>query len=122
MEKDLIQSIDLCRFGEEEACRFLKKKGLKILERNYAIRAGEIDVVARAGKTMVFIEVKTRSSSALAKPYEAVGFRKRKKLKSAARMYIQERNLRNLEYRFDVISIIINSSLQPEIEWLQGAF
>jgi putative endonuclease len=122
MEKNLTKPFDLFRFGEEEACRFLKKNGCKIVDRNYRVRTGEIDIVARRGKTMLFVEVKTRASSAFAQPYEAVGFRKRKSLKAAAKYYVQERNIRDLDFRFDVISITLNDAFQPQLEWMQGAF
>jgi putative endonuclease len=122
MEKSLIQPLDLFRFGEEEACRFLKKNGCKIVERNYRIRAGEIDIVAKHRNTVLFVEVKTRRTSDFSQPYEAVGFRKRKNLRLAAKVYAQERNLGRLEFRFDVISITLNDAMKPEFEWLQGAF
>lgn len=122
MEKKLTEPLDLFRFGEEEACRFLKKNGCKIVDRNYRVRTGEIDIVARRGNTLLFVEVKTRLTAAFAQPYEAVGFRKRKSLKAAAKVYVQERNVRDVEFRFDVISITLNDGLQAELEWMQGAF
>lgn len=122
MEKDLARPLDLFRFGEEEACRFLKKNGCKIMDRNYRVRMGEIDIVARCKNTLLFVEVKTRMSSAFAQPYEAVGFRKRRSLKTAAKLYVQERNVRDMEFRFDVISITLNDALQAQLEWMQGAF
>lgn len=126
MEKDLntnlIESVNLGHFGEDQACRFLRKKGFRILERNYRIRTGEVDIIAKSGKMIIFVEVKTRTSSDFALPWEAVGFRKRKNLKSAAKMYIRERALKGFEYRFDVISIIVKDGLKPEIEWIQSAF
>lgn len=122
MEKSVTRPMDLFRFGEEEACRFLRKNGCKIVDRNYRVRTGEIDIVARCKNTMLFVEVKTRMSSAFAQPYEAVGFRKRKSLKAAAKFYVQERNVRDLEFRFDVISITLNDALQAQFEWMQGAF
>ena len=108
--------------GEEEACGFLKKNGCKILERNYRTQRGEIDIIARLGKIVLFVEVKTRVSSSFAQPWEAVGFRKRKNLKLAAKSYIQEQRKIDEEYRFDVLSIVMKENSTPEIEWIQNAF
>ena len=122
MEKNLIHSIDLASFGEEHACRFLLKNKYTILERNYRIPQGEIDIVARKGDVIAFVEVKTRATSAFAQPWEAVGHHKRKRLRIAAKAYIRERSVRNLEFRFDVISITLNEQMKPELEWIQAAF
>ncbi len=122
MEKNIIESIDLCRFGEEEACRFLRKQKLKILDRNYSVRGGEIDIIAEDKNFVIFIEVKTRSDSKHAQPWENVRYRKRKNIKVAARQYIQHRRLHGREFRFDVVSIVLNDAMKPEIEWIRQAF
>lgn len=122
MEKIVVEKFDSAGFGEEHACRFLKKKGLKILHRNFKAKGGEIDIVARSGRLVIFVEVKTRTNTDYAKPEEAVGFRKRGNLKSAARNYIQEHPSRDCEFRFDVISVTITDSLKPNVEWIQNAF
>jgi putative endonuclease len=98
------------------------KNGCKILERNYRTPRGEIDIIARLGKIVLFVEVKTRVSAAYALPWEAVGFRKRKNLKLAAKSYIQQYWNVNDEYRFDVLSIIMKEDSGPQIEWIQNAF
>jgi putative endonuclease len=117
-----IESIDLYKWGEEEAGKFLCKQGFKILQRNYSMRAGEVDIIAQSGKIVIFVEVKTRSSSAYAAPWESVGYRKRERLRRAAKQYIAEHTFRGYEFRFDVISITLSDSMKPEIEWLQQAF
>jgi len=83
---------------------------------------GEIDIIARLGKIVLFVEVKTRTSSSFAEPWEAVGFRKRKNLKLAAKTYLHQETLRAEEYRFDVLSILLKEGSAPEIEWIQNAF
>ena len=113
--------MNLGESGEKEACAFLKKNGCKILETNFHTRFGEIDIIARIGKIVVFVEVKTRSSSDYARPWEAVGYRKRYNLKIAAKAYVQQSPRRNEEYRFDVVSITMKEG-SPEIEWIQNAF
>jgi putative endonuclease len=122
MEKILGEKFDSAVFGEEAACRFLKKQGLKILHRNFKTKGGEIDIVARLGQVVIFVEVKTRTNTNYAKPEDAVGFRKRESLKSAARNYIQENPFRDCEFRFDVISVTMTDSLKPNIDWIQNAF
>ena len=122
MEKILITPREVFRIGEEEACRFLRKNRCKILDRNYRTRAGELDIIARQNKNILFVEVKTRTSSAYAQPWEAVGYRKRKNIKAAARAYVQEKAIRGFEFRFDVISIVLDHELKPAIEWIRNAF
>lgn len=114
--------INIGEFGEAEACHFLKKKGFKILERNFRCPGGEIDIVARSGNLVLFVEVKARTSIEYARPEEGVGFRKRQNLKKAARYYVHEHPAGECEYRFDVISVIVTDSLKAELEWIQNAF
>jgi len=116
------ESLNLGDFGEEEACKFLKKKGCKILTRNYRTPGGEIDIIARSGNVILFVEVKTRVSDRFAQPWEAVGFRKRKNIRAAAKQYIREIDARNLEFRIDVISVLLNDALKAQFEWIQQAF
>lgn len=128
MEKNLrepdhhLRRTELGKLGEEQAYHFLKEKGFKILDRNFHAKGGEIDIVARSGELIVFVEVKTRISTDYARPEEAVGHRKRGSLKAAARHYIHEHPLRANEYRFDVIAVTMNESQRPKLEWIQNAF
>ncbi len=113
--------MDLGSTGEEEACRFLRKKGYRILRRNFRAGRNEIDIIARSGNTVAFVEVKTRTSVNYAEPWEAVGFKKRKNIKTAAKSYLAEEFCNEYEYRFDVISITMDGS-SARIEWMQNAF
>ncbi|HSE40800.1 MAG TPA: YraN family protein [Acidobacteriota bacterium] len=122
MEKSLIEPFNLSQFGEDQACLFLKKQKLKILDRNYCVRGGEIDIVAEDKKFIIFVEVKTRSDNKYAQPWENVAFKKRKNIKAAAREYIHHRKNDGKEIRFDVISIVLNDAMKPQIEWIQQAF
>ena len=122
MEEKITESIDLCRFGEDEACRFLRKQKLKILDRNYSVRGGEIDIIAEDKNLVIFIEVKTRSDSTYAQPWENVRYKKIRNLKTAARQYIYERKLQGREFRFDVVSIVLNDAMKADIEWIRDAF
>lgn len=110
------------RKGEELAIRHLKRQGLKVIERNYHSPGGEIDLIARDGDTLVFIEIKARSSAAFGLPQEAVDTHKQKRLIEAARVYMAEHRLGdNVKARFDVVAVHLG---QPalSISWIRDAF
>ncbi len=94
--------------GEEEAARFLTRSGLAILDRNVRTRAGEIDLVAREGKTIVFVEVKTRRDLEGEPPQAAVNTRKQNRLGRLAQGYLKSKRIRQSPCRFDVVSVIVN--------------
>ena len=94
--------------GEEEAARFLQRCGYAILDKNVRIRAGEIDLVAREGKTLVFVEVKTGRDLAGDPPQASVNTRKQNKLGKLAHGYLKAKRLREVPCRFDVVSVILN--------------
>lgn len=102
--------------GEEQACSYIKKKGYKILERNYRCLFGEIDIIAEDKKTLVIIEVKYRKTKSFGKGYEAVNYTKQQKIIKTAQNYINEENLK-LPVRFDVISID-----NDEVTHIENAF
>jgi putative endonuclease len=91
-------------FYERKAEQFLKGKGYKILEKNFRTRLGEVDIIGKDKKTVAFIEVKARSANYLVSPEEAITPSKRKRLISAAKMYM--RNYTSGNWRFDVVSIV----------------
>jgi putative endonuclease len=94
--------------GEEEAARFLARSGYAILDRNVRTRAGEIDLVAREGKTLVFVEVKTRRDVDGDPPQAAVNTRKQNRLGRLAHGYLKLKRIRQAPCRFDVVSVILN--------------
>lgn len=107
--------------GEEIACNYLKKLGYKIIERNFRIRGGEIDIVAKDKNDLVFVEVKARWSHKYGLPIEAVTPWKLKALFKTALFYIQKIKWGEKPYRFDVISIdYANSLLEPEVELIKN--
>ncbi len=95
----------LGRAGEVKAIEFLKKKGFKILEKNYKTHIGEIDVIALDNTTIVFIEVKTRSDDFFGAPSEAVNQKKQEKYYKVALEYLQKTKNVDSPCRFDVIEI-----------------
>ncbi len=109
------------RDGEDIALNYLRKQGYRIIERNYRCRYGEIDLIAKDGKTLVFVEVKSRRSTAFGAPEEAVGAAKQKKISNVALWYLQEKNISNHSARFDVVSILSTGQDQV-IELIRDAF
>lgn len=107
--------------GEDLAAAALKKQGYKILARNYRTPLGEIDLVARHGGALVFIEVKTRRSRRFGSPQEAVHPAKQERLRNLAEYYLSQKGLGEVAVRFDVVGILWQAD-KPQIEVIQGAF
>ncbi len=97
-------NLDLGRRGEERALRWLKSQGYRIVARNWRWRGGEVDLIARDGDYLVFIEVKTRTDEGFGRPEEALTPAKRERLIRAARHYVATYRP-ELELRFDVVAI-----------------
>lgn len=91
--------------GEDYAVKLLKKEHYKIIERNFTVRGGEIDIIASDSGTLVFVEVKMRKNSDYGTPGEFVTFGKQKKLIYAANCYLEKHSLFSLPCRFDVVEI-----------------
>ncbi len=102
--------------AEEAAANFLSRNGLAIVARNYRTRLGEIDLIAREGATLVFVEVRMRSSARFGGGAESITPGKRKRLVAAARHYLA-RLRREPPCRFDVVTLDGGSP-----EWLRAAF
>ena len=103
---------------EEMAAGYLRDMGYVILERNYRTRLGEIDIIARDGKALVFIEVKYRMNLEKGDPAEAVHGQKQRRIRNAARMYLYRHQLgEEVPCRFDVVAI-----LDSEIRLIRDAF
>jgi putative endonuclease len=106
--------------GEELAANFLKKKGYRIVEQNFRVSFGEIDIIAWDRETLVFIEVKTRKNIRYAMPFEAVNSHKIKKLSDTALFYLKK--FKHIPpARFDVLTIDYESG-KPCIELIRNAF
>ncbi len=113
----------LGRWGEEEAAAFLTNKGYAVLERNFKNKIGEIDLVARDGKMIIFVEVKARKSLACGQPYESVHPQKQRKLVLVALSYLKwSYGSVDIMARFDVISIYQDPAGVNHIEHLVNAF
>lgn len=99
------------RQGEERAEALLKKRGYRIIERNYRSRYGEIDLVAMDGETIVFVEVKTRTSDAFGSPKCGVDSRKQRHMTLASNAYLIERGISDAYLRFDVVSLEVKNGV-----------
>ena len=107
--------------GEDIAVAYLKNRGYRIIERNYKCLFGEIDIVAKDGDTVVFVEVKSRKSEKFGDPQSAVGREKQKKISRISLTYLEEKNLYPCNARFDVVAI----KMLPAgsiVELIQNAF
>ncbi len=103
--------------GEAQAAAWYEANGYEVVARNWRCRDGEIDLIVRRQRTIVFCEVKTRSSTAFGTPAEAVTRAKRDKLRHLAARWLDESPLRATSIRFDVVAI-----LAGELEIIEGAF
>ncbi len=92
--------------GEELACEYLAKKGYSIIERNYRIRGGEIDIITRDGKDIVFVEVKLRNSTRFGYPEESVSYTKKKRVARVIKSFLHSTGARYSCVRFDIIAIV----------------
>jgi putative endonuclease len=120
---DVVDRIALGRWGEDLAVQHLQGAGYEVLARNWRCREGELDIVARQGDALVFVEVKTRSGTAFGEPAEAVHPRKARRLHVlAARWLTQCRPPGWHDLRFDVVSVVRHPGRAPEVRHLQGAF
>jgi putative endonuclease len=113
--------IALGKIGEDLACRELQRRGYAILARRYRRRTGELDIVARDGPTVVFIEVKAREGRKFGDAVDAVTGLKRRRMTRVALEYLVRHRLTDCPCRFDVVSIHMENE-QPVIELYQNAF
>jgi putative endonuclease len=110
------------RKGERIACRYLMQLGFDILARRYRNRSGEVDIIAFEKETLVFVEVKTRSSRQFGEPWEFVDWRKRHILRRTAEGFIADHNLNRYTYRFDIVSVVTPEGQKEEVRLFRNAF
>ena len=113
--------VALGKTGENLACGELERRGYVILARRYRRRGGELDVIARDGQTLVFVEVKTRDGREFGEGVDAVTARKRRRITQVALDYVARHGLTDCPCRFDVVSIQIDGS-RSTIHLFQSAF
>jgi putative endonuclease len=118
----VLDRIGLGKSGEDLACRELHRLGYAILARRYRTRYGEIDIVARDGPTIVFVEVKARTSDRYGLPAEAVTLDKQARIMAMAEDYVARRGLEGAPCRFDVVAITFGPHGHLQTEVVKGAF
>jgi len=109
------------QFGESLAVKCLKKRGYEIICTNYRTRLGEIDIIAKEKDTIVFVEVKSRSTSRYGSAKQAVTAAKQRKISKTALLYLKSTNQMNAKARFDVVSIH-SADPKPDVEVIKNAF
>jgi putative endonuclease len=109
--------------GEKLACRFLRRKGYKILYRNFKGRSGgEIDIVCRDNDTLVFVEVKTRTREDFGRPVAAVDRQKQKRISRGGLAWLRMLDNPDILFRFDVVEVIVADDAKPRLELIKNAF
>jgi len=109
--------------GEDAACAELRRRGYEILARRYRTRMGEIDIVARDGRTVVFVEVKTRTSAAWGRPLDAVTPQKQAQVRRMATDYLWRTGMLDEPCRFDVVAVTTDpAGRDREVEVVADAF
>jgi putative endonuclease len=113
--------ITLGKSGEDLACRELERRGYAIVARRFRVRSGELDIIARDGPVLVFVEVKTRAGRRFGSAAEAVTFVKQRRMTELANEYLIRHRVSECRCRFDVVSIHVGVG-EPQIEIIQNAF
>ncbi|QKZ11297.1 YraN family protein [Spirosoma sp. KUDC1026] len=106
--------------GEAEAVRFLEEKGYEIIARNYRHQHAEIDLIARKGKMLIFVEVKTRTNLSFGNPEEFVSYTKAKLVMKAAEQYVFATNWTH-DLRFDIVAVTLSDN-ERRIKHVEDAF
>jgi len=101
---------ELGRWGESLAAEHLQAKGYEIIARNWRTSRGEIDLIARAGQLLVFVEVKTRKGLSAGTPEEGMTFHKARKLFTLAQAYCYEKDIEDVEWRIDLIAVELDQA------------
>jgi len=114
---------DTGNLGEEISESFLIESGYTILDKNFRCKIGEIDIIAKDGEYICFVEVKIRYGDLFGRPCEAVTYSKQQKINKVAQMYIMKKKLLNFFFRFDVIEVILNKDDDScSIKLIKNAF
>ena len=115
--------VDLGKVGEKLALAFLVKRGYEIIERNFWCPFGEVDIIAKDGQTVSFIEVKTRKSTLFGMPFESIVKKKQGHLVRASNFYLNRKGILDADCRFDVISVLFEKDCKAAtVKLLKDAF
>lgn len=119
MKLSELNNVEKGVLGEKIARKYLESKGIKLISLNYRNRFGEIDIIGRLNRQIIFVEVKSRTSDRFGLPCEAVDFRKVNKIKNLARHYILTNKLIGFDVRFDVVEVYFS---EKKINHIEDAF
>ena len=108
--------------GENAAAKYIRGLGFRIITRNFRVEMGEIDIIARDGNTLVFIEVKTRVDDSIATPEDQVNTAKQHQITKVAKLYMSRYGSPRPPARFDVVSVLWPTGREPQIKHLVDAF
>jgi len=117
-----VPTTDLGNRGERIAAAYLTDSGLRVLDRNWRCREGELDIVARDGDALVFCEVKTRRGIGFGHPVESVTPQKQRRLRLLAQRWLAAHDEHAPDLRFDVVGVLVPSSGLPRVTHLPAAF
>jgi putative endonuclease len=117
-----VLAYELGKSGEDVAIKYLKKKKYKVIVKGFRFLRGEIDIIAYDGDTLVFIEVKTRQNTRFGQPEESVTPAKRKQLRRVAEGYLLREHIRDVECRFDVLSLSYDELEGYSVRHIKDAF
>jgi putative endonuclease len=118
-EKNPAHNQQFGKLGEDIAVKYLERKGYKVLSRNYRFGKVELDIICEYHREVIFVEVKTRTSDAMAYPERAVGKTKQRNIRLAAEYFVEENQI-TLPARFDIIAVVKGDKF--EIEHIEDAF
>jgi len=117
----LTTTAEIGAYGERVAAAFLRRRGYRVLYRNYRTAKGEIDLICRNRELLVFVEVRTRASDEFGRPAETIDAAKQEALRFAASRYLELLGRENIHYRFDAVEVMLNPgrvpvcTLQPDL-------
>ncbi|NLM17698.1 MAG: YraN family protein [Candidatus Riflebacteria bacterium] len=108
---------------EEAALRFLLKRGLRLVARNYSTKLGEIDLIMKDGEVLVFVEVRSKTDSTHGTPLETIDYAKRRRIEKVAAAYLRDYHIsQDVFCRFDAVGITITSDGEQKLEYIENAF
>ena len=118
------RQLDTGNLGEEAVCRYLTQRGYEILARNFRIPGAELDIVARKGESIAFVEVKTRMPGSLESGFDAVGKAKQRRIIRAGYRFCEQRGIGETAYyfRYDIAEVICQCGQIISIDYLENAF
>jgi putative endonuclease len=113
---------EIGNYGERVAAVFVRRKGYRVLTRNFASEHGEIDLICRDGDTLVFVEVRSRSGDAFGRPAESIDTRKEEAVRATAQDYLKLLKRDDIPHRFDAVEVRLQVGYVPACTLLQNFF